>query len=175
MPQVAVLRLGNRAYRDHRISTHCCLVARAFGASEIVYTGQKDSGMEATVNRINNRWGSSFVVRHAKGYKEVIKKWKAKKGFVVHLTMYGLPFHKNMRKIPKNKNILIIVGGEKVPAEVYELVDLNIAVTNQPHSEIAALALFLDRYFSGKELDKKFTKAKLRIIPQEKGKKILSK
>ncbi|MBU0898813.1 MAG: tRNA (cytidine(56)-2'-O)-methyltransferase, partial [Nanoarchaeota archaeon] len=83
--------------------------------------------------------------------------------------------HKNMRKIPKNKNLLILVGGEKVPGEVYQMADLNIAVTNQPHSEIAALALFLDMYFSGKELDKKFTKAKLRIIPQEKGKKILSK
>jgi len=170
MPHISILRIGHRVHRDHRISTHCCLVARVFGANEIIYTGQKDSGMEATINRINDRWGNSFTIKHAKSYKQVIKKWK---GFIIHLTMYGLPFHKNMRKIPKNKNILIIVGGEKVPREVYRMVDMNIAVTNQPHSEIAALALFLDKHFKGKELDKKFRKAKLKIVPQERGKKIL--
>lgn len=169
MSRIAVLRLGHRAYRDHRISTHCCLVARALGADEIIYTGQPDSEMEATVNRVNTQWGNSFTVRHAKTYKEVVKNWK---GFIVHLTMYGLPFHENIKKIPKNKDLLIIVGGEKVPGEVYQLADLNLAVTNQPHSEIASLALFLDRYFSGKELNRKFTKAQLKIIPQERGKKV---
>jgi len=171
MPQVTILRLNHRAHRDHRISTHCCLVSRALGADQIVYTGQQDKEMEATVHHVAEQWGGKFTVQHAKAHKEVIKEWK-KKGFVVHLTMYGLPFHENMQRIPKNKDMLVIVGGEKVPGEVYQMADLNLAVTNQPHSEIAALGLFLDRYFSGKELDKDFEKPKLKIVPQERGKKV---
>ncbi|MFH1444954.1 MAG: tRNA (cytidine(56)-2'-O)-methyltransferase [Nanoarchaeota archaeon] len=172
MSRITVLRLGHRAHRDHRISTHCCLVARALGADGIIYTGQKDSEMEKTVEKIAKQWGGSFTVNHAKTYKEVVKEWKAKKGYIVHLTMYGLPFHNHMNKI-KKEDLLVIVGGEKVPGEVYQLADLNLAVTNQPHSEIAALGLFLDKYFSGKELDKNFSKAKLKIVPQERGKKII--
>jgi len=42
----------------------------------------------------------------------------------------------------------------------------------QPHSEVAALALFLDRCFSGKELKKNF-KGKLWIVPNECGKVVL--
>ena len=64
-----------------------------------------------------------------------------------------------------------MIGGEKVPGEVYGLADYNIAVTNQPHSEVAALAVFLHEYFSGKELDKKF-RGRLKIVPQAAGKKI---
>ncbi|MCL2143761.1 MAG: tRNA (cytidine(56)-2'-O)-methyltransferase, partial [Methanomassiliicoccaceae archaeon] len=39
--------------------------------------------------------------------------------------------------------MLVIVGAEKVPPEVYERSDHNISVGNQPHSEIAALSIFL--------------------------------
>ena len=65
---------------------------------------------------------------------------------------------------------MVVVGGEKVPPEIYQSADWNVAVANQPHSEVAALAIFLDRYFQGKQLDKKFQKAKIKIIPQERGK-----
>jgi len=34
------------------------------------------------------------------------------------------------------------VRAEKVPAEMYDLADWNVAVDNQPHSEVAALASF---------------------------------
>ena len=43
---IEVLRLGHRISRDKRISTHVALVARAFGASKIYYTGQKDKSMK---------------------------------------------------------------------------------------------------------------------------------
>jgi tRNA (cytidine56-2'-O)-methyltransferase len=49
---------------------------------------------------------------------------------------------------------------------------MNIAVGNQPHSEIAALAIFLDRYFQGKELVNTFENAKMRIIPSSRGKRV---
>ena len=67
----------------------------------------------------------------------------------------------------------MIVGSEKVPAEVYQLADYNIGITNQPHSEIAALSVFLHEYFKGKEFGKKFKKSQIKIVPQERGKKVL--
>ena len=88
----------------------------------------------------------------------------------VHLTVYGMPLQKRIGKIRKKKNIMLIVGGEKVPPDVYQMADMNIAVTNQPHSEVASLALFLHEYFRGRELDKRFPGANIRAVPQEKGK-----
>lgn len=168
---LSVLRLGHRLKRDERVSTHVGLVARAFGAGEIIYSGEKDEGVVTSVKLVTKKWGGSFKVRHEKSWKGVIKKYKKNKFSVVHMTMYGLPIKKRIRTLRKIKNLLILVGSEKVPGEVYAAADYNIAVTNQPHSEVAALAVFLHEYFKGKE--KKFKKAKIRIIPQERGKKAI--
>ena len=46
---ISVLRLDHRLPRDERITTHVALVARAFGASEMIYTGQYDSGLEKSI------------------------------------------------------------------------------------------------------------------------------
>jgi tRNA (cytidine56-2'-O)-methyltransferase len=73
----------------------------------------------------------------------------------------------------KKKDLLVIVGGSKVPGKVYELSDVNISVTSQPISEISALSYFLDYLFERKFLDKEFKGAKLKIVPQKKGKKVL--
>ena len=109
-------------------------------------------------------------------YMKFIKAWKKKGGVVAHLTIYGLPVQKVAPKLRKlRKPMLLVVGGEKVPPEVYQAADWNIGVTGQPHSEVAALAITLDRIFQGKELDKKFAKAKLVVVPQERGKKVLRK
>ena len=86
--------------------------------------------------------------------------------------MYGLPVQKQIQKIKKHRNLLLIIGGEKVPFEVYQLADYNISVTNQPHSEVAALAVFLDKYFGGKELEKKFPGAKKKVIPNSRLKQV---
>lgn len=165
---ILVLRLGHRRKRDARISTHCGLVARALGADGIIYSGEKDEKMMGSVRTVSRNWGGKFSVSYAKAWRNVLKKYK---GYtLVHLTMYGLPVQKSLTKIRKRKNIVVIVGGEKVPFDVYEKSHWNIAVTNQPHSEVGALAVFLDRYFSGKELEKKFGKAKIQLIPQKTGK-----
>jgi tRNA (cytidine56-2'-O)-methyltransferase len=47
-----------------------------------------------------------------------------------------------------------------------------VSVGNQPHSECSALAIFLDRYFEGKELERDFDGAKIKIVPKERGKAI---
>ncbi len=172
---LVVLRLGHRHFRDRRISTHCGLVSRALGAGKLVYSGEKDEKYENSVKKVVEKFGGEFSIEHTASWKKTLKTYKKKKFIVVHLTVYGLEIQKQIDKIKKLKKVLIIVGGEKVPWEVYQLADFNISVTSQPHSEVAALAVFLDRYFSGKGLEKKFSKPKIKIIPQEKSKKVVSK
>ena len=84
-----------------------------------------------------------------------------------------MPIQGEIKAIRKKTNLLIIIGGEKVPAEIYKIVDHNISITHQPHSEIAALSIFLHEYFAGKELNKEFKNSKIRVIPQERGKKVI--
>lgn len=165
---ITVLRLGHRAGRDPRISTHCALVARAFGANRIIYSGEHDSDLERSVTGIVKNWGGAFEIAYEKKWKWVIKNFFGKK---VHLTMYGIPLSKKIAELRKSRNVLVIVGGQKVPAEVYRMVDHNVSVTSQPHSEVAALAVFLHELQSGKEMSMRFRDAKLRVLPQEIGKK----
>ena len=74
----------------------------------------------------------------------------------------------------ETNDLLVIVGGEKVPAEVYSRAHVNIAVGNQPHSEVAALAVFLDRFQHGRWAEKEMPGWKHKIIPQDRGKKVQS-
>ena len=64
---------------------------------------------------------------------------------------------------------MIVIGAEKVPKELYDISDYNVSIGNQPHSEIAALAIFLDRLFEGKQLRQEF-RGKMKIVPSGKGK-----
>ena len=169
---IVILRLGHRLPRDERISTHVALAGRAFGADGIVYSGQHDSGLEKSVSRINEQWGGNFWIRYEKKYEEVVNEYKKKGFLIVHLTMYGIQFQNEIDQIKKNKDILIIVGGQAVPSEIFELSDFNISVTNQPHSEVSALGVFLYEYFDGK-IDKKFENRKIEINPSKKGKQIV--
>ena len=166
-----VLRMGHRLHRDERITTHCGLVARAFGAEGMILSGDKDESVLRSLKRVSKRWGGNFEVKYEKNWKWVIKEWG---GYKILLTMYGINIPDIIGKIRRlKKDILVIIGSEKVPSEVYQLIDYQIAVTNQPHSEVAALAVFLDWYFKGKELNKNFENSKVKIIPQLKGKKVI--
>jgi tRNA (cytidine56-2'-O)-methyltransferase len=84
--------------------------------------------------------------------------------------MYGLNLPDVIGDIKTHEKILVIVGAEKVPGEIYGLADYNVAVTGQPHSEISSLALFLDHYFSGQEFRNEFPGARIHIIPSKAGK-----
>jgi len=171
---ISVLRLGHRSQRDARISTHCGLVARALGASEIIYSGEPDPKLVESVKAVVKNWGGPFKVSYEKSWRKVIAKYKRKGFSICHLSMYGLPIQTIIKKVRKRRNVLVVIGAEKVPGEVYKLADYNIAVTNQPHSEVAALAVLLHEYFGGKELIKTFKKSKLKIIPQARGKQVKS-
>lgn len=168
---ITVLRLGHRLGRDERISTHCGLVARALSADAIIYSGEHDDGTMKSVKETAERWGGKFSVSYEQNWKKIVAGHRRKGFCAVHATMYGIPVQDAIKALRKKRKILFIIGGEKVPGELYSLADYNIAITNQPHSEVAALAVFLHEYFKGKELKKKF-KGRIRIVPQESGKKI---
>ncbi|MEM3555632.1 MAG: tRNA (cytidine(56)-2'-O)-methyltransferase [Candidatus Micrarchaeia archaeon] len=166
---IAVLRLGHRVGRDARVTTHVCLAARALGADKVFLSGERDESVIRSVKGVVEKWGGNFEVEYRKDWRAVLREWDGK---TVHLTMYGEPLNEKIDELRKEKKLLLVVGAEKVPPEVYRNVDYNISVSTQPHSEVAALAVFLDRYFEGKELEKRFENAKLRVVPQAHGKKI---
>ncbi|RLE65423.1 MAG: tRNA (cytidine(56)-2'-O)-methyltransferase [Thermoprotei archaeon] len=173
---IYVLRLGHRPSRDKRISTHVGLVARAFGADGIIYSNTNDYSLQESLKKVTQIWGGPFEVKVGGNWRNIIKEWKKKGGIVVHLTMYGenIATSNVLEEIrEKTGDILIVVGSEKVPREVFDLADFNVAIGNQPHSEVSALAIFLDRFFCGKELMKEFYNARKKIIPQKKGKKVV--
>ncbi|MCD6458429.1 MAG: tRNA (cytidine(56)-2'-O)-methyltransferase [Thermoproteales archaeon] len=175
-PSTLVLRLGHRKERDKRATTHAALVARAFGADGIVFVGDVEKTIIEKINDVVKRWGGPFSISVVNSYKKIIEQWKKSGGIVVHLTMYGEHITESnvMQRIKREeKKILIIIGAEKVPRIIYELADYNVAIGNQPHSEIAALAVFLDHLYEGRELSKEFYNAKIRIIPSSRGKKVV--
>ncbi|QGA80144.1 tRNA (cytidine56-2'-O)-methyltransferase [Candidatus Nanohalobium constans] len=159
--------MGHRAGRDDRISTHVGLTARQWGADEVVYSGEEDSNMIESQEDIIERWGGDMEIRYTEEWKKEIRDFE---GLKVHLTMYGLEINEEMKEIKKefesSDDILIIVGAEKVPRWVYTHVDYNISVGNQPHSEIAALAVFMDRLNDG-EMKKDFSDADIKVDPSE--------
>lgn len=164
---ITVLRIGHRPYRDKRITTHVALVARAFAADKILIDTH-DEKIENNIKQVCNRFGKGFEIQTGINSKKTIKNWK---GPIIHLTMYGEKLEKTIQKIDTKKDILVIVGAEKVPMEIYEQADYNISIGNQPHSEVAALSIFLDRLNNGIWSEKKFN-GKIEIIPSKIGKKV---
>jgi tRNA (cytidine56-2'-O)-methyltransferase len=168
---IRVLRIGHRYVRDYRTLTHLCLVSRAFGA-EAIYLEEIDDGLMEGVRDVNDAWGGNFEVHKVSSWKSAIAEAKKEGRVVIHLTMYGLPVQDKSKELGEHDKFLIAVGGPKVPGEVYQLADYNIAVTSQPHSEVAALAIVLHELQGGEELKKEFGPAKMKIIPSEKGKRV---
>lgn len=171
MARVCVLRLGHRIGRDQRISTHVFLAARALGADEGVLCGDEDDLLIQGMRRVVGLWGGKFEIRYEKDWKKFIKQKKGEGWKIVHLTMYGTDFEEGAKRVC-GKDVVVVVGAGKVPKELYALADENLAVLNQPHSEISALALFLDRLFEGKEVKRKI-EGKLKIIPNKCGKSVV--
>lgn len=175
-PEVAVLRWGHR-FRDQRVTSHVALVARALGAASFILADIEDVEVKATVKKIVASWGGKFGFEMGMPWNQVVAAWRRKGGSVVHLTAYGENIQTSdvIERIRNSgRDLLVIVGSQKVPKEFFSPVisDFNVAVGNQPHSEISSLAVFLDRLYEGRELSMEFNDAKLRIIPQKHGKKV---
>ena len=97
---IVVLRLGHRPERDKRITTHVCLVARAFGADGIIIAAEEDEKLRRSVEDIVARWGGPFFIRFTTKWRDELRKWKGK---IVHLTMYGIPVDEIIEEIPKDE------------------------------------------------------------------------
>lgn len=165
---VTVLRLGHRPHRDQRLSTHVCLTARAFGARRVVFPSL-DSKVEETVMDVVDRFGGPFELVEDPEWRPLIRGFE---GTSLHLTMYGEKHLDVVDRVRGEDPLLLVVGGGKVPREVYNMVDANVAVGNQPHSEAAALGVWLfevageDALFGDRE------GAQVRIEPTARGKRI---
>jgi tRNA (cytidine56-2'-O)-methyltransferase len=171
-PEVAVVRLGHRPGRDERMTTHVGLTARALGADRVVLADEGASQRD-TIEEVTDRFGGPFAVETTDAPGAVLSEWE---GVVVHLTMYGLPVQEVEGEIRETftggEAVLVVVGAEKVPFSVYERADWNVAVTNQPHSEVASLAVFLDHLFEGEQLDREWQDADRTVVPQSEGKRV---
>ncbi len=164
---ITVLRIGHRPERDKRITTHVALVARAFGAQRILID-TRDPDMERNFTSTCERWGGDIAIKTGVRWKDEIKNFKGK---VIHLTMYGETLNKAMAQINMKDDIMIVVGAEKVPREVYDMATINVSIGNQPHSEVAALAIFLWEFNDG--AIPTFPDGKMRIIPDPRGKTVV--
>jgi tRNA (cytidine56-2'-O)-methyltransferase len=151
------------------MTTHVCLTARALGASR-VYVDAPDPELEERLTKVAEQFGGDMELVTGADPRRVVKETDL---MVVHLTMYG----ENVVEwnddrwdgLRSGPGTMVVVGATKVPREFFELADVNAAVGNQPHSEVAALAVFLDRLTEGQAL-RKDMKGRLKVVPQERGK-----
>ena len=172
MGELVVLRIGHRPGRDDRMTTHVGLTARALGADRFVLASGDRRPLD-TIDDVTGRFGGPFPTDHVEGPGAFLADWS---GPLVHLTMYGLPIQEQLPAIretcPPGSDLAVVVGAEKVPFSIYERADWNVAVTNQPHSEVASLAVMLERYSEGAALEPEFTGASHRVVPLTAGKRI---
>ncbi|NHN42682.1 tRNA (cytidine(56)-2'-O)-methyltransferase [Halorubellus sp. JP-L1] len=171
-PEVVVCRFGHRPGRDDRMTTHVGLTARALGADRVVFPDNAAQAHE-TVADITERFGGPFEIERTSTPKAFVRDFD---GTVVHLTMYGervQDVQDDVRAAHEDAPLLVVVGSEKVPFDVYEHADYNVGVTNQPHSEVAGLAVFLDRLFDGRELDREWADPDRVVLPADTGKRVV--
>ncbi|MCI4353473.1 MAG: tRNA (cytidine(56)-2'-O)-methyltransferase [Thermoplasmata archaeon] len=167
-PDVAVLRIGHRPGRDPRLTTHLALAARALGASRL-FLHPPDPELAERISAVVRRWGGAFEVVGVSQWKPVLENYR---GGVIHLTMYGEPVARTIPRLKNGRRLLVVVGGAKVPPTLFGLADHNIAVGAQPHSEVAALAVLLDRLL-GPTPNTRFRGAAQRIVPTRRGKRVV--
>lgn len=165
---VTVLRLSHRPHRDERLSTHVCLTARAFGARRVVFPSL-DSKVQETVGDVVDRFGGPFELVEDPKWRPLIREFE---GTSLHLTMYGERHVDVLDRVSADQPLLVVVGAGKVPREVYNLVDVNVAVGNQPHSEVAALGVLLHEVLGSRALFSEREGAEIRVLPSARGKRV---
>lgn len=168
--RVEVLRIGHRPGRDPRLTTHLALAARAMGAARL-HLQPGDPAITEHLEDVRRRFGGEFRVEPLKEWRSFLKSWP---GTSLHLTMYGEDLDEALPRVTLKEPVLVVVGGAKVPPELYRMATHNVAVTHQPHSEVAALALTLDRLI-GTPHGPPPPGARLEILPSARGKRVLER
>jgi tRNA (cytidine56-2'-O)-methyltransferase len=133
-----------------------------------MYLHPPDPELAARVADVVAEWGGGFEVVAAPEWRAVVR---AAKGPVVHLTMYGRPLEESLPRLAGATDLLVVVGGAKVPSDLFRLSDVNVAVGHQPHSEVAALAVVLERLL-GIPGPGRWEGARLSVVPRVRGKKV---
>jgi len=169
--RLSVLRLGQRRERDKRITSHLGLTARAFGADEVILSGEEDPSALETWNSVTERFGGNFECRYEAKPMRWLRRF-SKSGTIIHLTMYGEPWRETVQNISRDAPIVVVVGGTKVPGELFKIADHNVSIGNQPHSEVAALAVFLESWVGTLDESTRFTGGEIEVIPSERAKRV---
>jgi tRNA (cytidine56-2'-O)-methyltransferase len=86
--------------------------------------------------------------------------------------MYGVPLARVLPRLRRTGELLVVVGGAKVPPKIYGQATFNVSVGSQPHSEVAALAVVL-RELLGLPGARAFAGARQRIVPRARGKSVV--
>ena len=170
-PRLSVLRLGYRRERDKRITSHLGLTARAFGADEVILAGEEDPSALETWNSVTERFGGDFECRYEAKPMGWLRRF-SKSGTVIHLTMYGEPWREAAESIPRDAPAVVVVGGTKVPGELFRIADHNVSIGNQPHSEVAALAVFLESWRGPIDESIRFAGGEIEVVPSERAKRV---
>ena len=170
-PRLSVLRLGHRRERDKRITSHLGLTARAFGADEVILAGEDDPSALETWNSVTERFGGDFECRYEAKPMGWLRRF-SKNGTVIHLTMYGEPWREAVESIPRDAPVVVVVGGTKVPGELFRIADHNVSIGNQPHSEVAALAVFLESWMGPINESIRFAGGEIEVVPSERAKRV---
>jgi tRNA (cytidine56-2'-O)-methyltransferase len=136
-----------------------------------MYLNPPDEAVAETLRGVVARWGGTFELVGAPDWKRIVREHP---GAVVHLTMYGLPVAQVLPRLAGDGPLLVVVGGAKVPAELYQRSTYNVAVGHQPHSEVAALAVLLAelRGIPGPGAP---AGARARIVPTARGKRVAAR
>jgi tRNA (cytidine56-2'-O)-methyltransferase len=129
-----------------------------------------DPELADRIAAVVERWGGAFEVVPTDDWKSTVRSFD---GPVVHLTMYGLPLARVVPRLARAERVLLVVGGAKVPADLYRRSTLNVAVGHQPHSEVAAVAVVLERLL-GLPGPRRLRGARQVIVPQARGKRVLT-
>ena len=130
-----------------------------------------DPHVEDGLAQVAQNWGGSFRVLPATHWRDVVRRAD---GPVVHLTMYGLDLEPLLPKLRRARSVLVVVGGAKVPSDLYGLATYNVAIGHQPHSEVAALAVTLVS-LRGPPRRGVLRGGRLRIVAMARGKKVVAR
>jgi tRNA (cytidine56-2'-O)-methyltransferase len=133
-----------------------------------MYLHPPDPAIAERLAAVARRWGGAFEVVGVDDWRRTVREFD---GLVVHLTMYGLPIEKVAARLARRARLLVVVGGAKVPPALYQLAGANVSVGNQPHSEVGATAVFLDRVRGGVRAED-FGGAERTIVPRAHGKSV---
>ena len=86
--------------------------------------------------------------------------------------MYGEPWREAVQNISQDAPMVVVVGGTKVPGELFRIADYNVSIGNQPHSEVAALAVFLESLVGTLDESTRFAGGDIEVVPSKRAKKV---